>query len=81
MRFPVQELPALDRSEKWLLYHKIVAGIIIYLLVFIYLSACQCSPFPVDNMSIFHGISSGFAYILFSEMKAMGFLMGKIHPF
>ena len=44
-------------------------------------SVRPCSPFPIDNLSIIHGIFSNFAYILLLAMSGMGLLMGKIRPF
>ena len=45
------------------------------------LSVRPCSPFPIDNLSIYSRIFSNFAYILLSAMSGMGLLMGKIRPF
>ena len=44
-------------------------------------SVRPCSPFPIDNLSIYSWIFSNFAYILLSAMRGMGLLMGKIRPF
>ena len=49
------------------------------------LSVCPsvrpCSPFPIDNLSIYSRYFSNFAYILLLAMSGMGLLMGKIRPF
>ena len=51
-------------------------------MLYLSVSVRPCSPFPIDNLSIFiHGIFSNFAYILLSAMSGMGLLMGKIRPF
>ena len=41
----------------------------------------SCSPFPIENLSIYSRIFFKFAYILLSAMSGMGLLMGKIRPF
>ena len=46
-------------------------------MLYLSVSVRSCSPFPIDNLSIF----SNFAYILLSAMSGMGLLMGKIRPF
>ena len=53
----------------------------LYLSVSVSPSVRQCSPFPIDNLSIYSRIFSNFAYILLSAMSGMGLLMGKIRPF
>ena len=46
------------------------------------LSVRPCSPFPIDNLSIYsRNFFSNFAYILISAMSGMGLLMGKIRIF
>ena len=44
-------------------------------------SVRPCSPFPIDNLSIYSRNFSNFAYILLSAMSGMGLLMGKIRQF
>ena len=39
-------------------------------------SVHRCSPFPMINWVVFHGISSSFASISLSGMNGMEFLMG-----
>ena len=45
------------------------------------LSVRPCSPFPIDNLSIYSRNFFNFAYILLLAMSGMGLLMGKIRPF
>ena len=53
----------------------------LYLSVSVHTSVCPCSPFPINNLSIYSWNFSNFAYILLSAMSGMGLLMGKIRPF
>ena len=53
----------------------------LYPSVSVRLSVRPCSPFPIDNLSIYSRKFSNFAYILLSAMSGMGLLMGKIRPF
>ena len=54
----------------------------LYLSVSVRPSVRPCSPFPIDNLSIYsRNFFSNFAYILLSAMSGMGLLMGKIRPF
>ena len=50
-------------------------------MLYLSVSVRPCSPFPIDNLSIYSRIFSNFAYILLSAMSGMGLLMGKICPF
>ena len=60
---------------------KVWRGIMLYLSVPVRPSVRPCSPFPIDNLSIYSRNFSNFAYILLSAMSGMGLLMGKIRPF
>ena len=60
---------------------KVWRGIMLYLSVSVRPSVRPCSPFPIDNLSIYSRNFSNFAYILLSAMSGMGLFMGKIRPF
>ena len=60
---------------------KVWRGIMLYPSVSVRSSVRPCSPFPIDNLSIYSRNFSNFAYILLSAMSGMGLLMGKIRPF
>ena len=64
---------------------KVWRGIMLYPSVSVRLSVRPsvrpCSPFPIDNLSIYSRNFFNFAYILLSAMSGMGLLMDKIHPF
>ena len=60
---------------------KVWRGIMLYPSVSVRLSVRPCSPFPIDNLSIYSRNFSNFAYLLLSAMSGMGLLMGKIRPF
>ena len=79
MRFPFQELPALDSSEKrFILHHAIVTGYYYILTPSVRLSL---------GAHLFRSISSIISWsfvkfcILLSAMSGTGLLMVKIRPF